>query len=463
MSHAEKILQARLSRRSLFKSAGAVGLGATLAQTGLSLTSRATDTRASLFQSASAQEADAIQDALDMTVTTEMFGVTILGAGIESAQQGNFTPPIPEDTLAIVIAARAQEQAHLDFFLSLGGEALTDTFHLPDPAILTDSTLFFQTIVQQETRETALHIAAFQIFTDMDRPDLTKVGFQYAAEESEHRLVANYAAGVRPPNDNAFAPKLYDTIYEFLAELEALGIIGGDGPALTFPGPGEIDFTNVINTEPDGPAVTCTMPGMPQPPTDPGEGCQRFEETGYEVCGTFLDFWTRNGGLAVFGYPLTDEFEEENFDTGETYPTQYFERQRFELHSENAGTPYEVLLGRLGVEILEIQGRDWETFPKADPTAEHYFEQTGHAIAPEFWEYWSSRGLDFGDSGVSFRESLLLFGYPISEPMMETNEDDDTVLTQWFERAVFELHPDNDEANRVLLRRLGAEFLEARG
>ncbi len=45
---------------------------------------------------------------------------------------------------------------------------------------------------------------------------------------------------------------------------------------------------------------------------------------------------------------------------------------------------------------------------------------------------------------------------------METNEDGHTVMTQWFERAVFELHPDNTDEYQVLLRRLGAEFLEAR-
>jgi hypothetical protein len=72
-------------------------------------------------------------------------------------------------------------------------------------------------------------------------------------------------------------------------------------------------------------------------------------------------------------------------------------------------------------------------------------------------------GLDLGDPGVSFRESLALFGYPLSEPMMETNGDGDTVLTQYFERAVFEWHPDNPIEWQVLLRRLGAEEVAARG
>src|SRR5690606_30468916 len=126
-----------------------------------------------------------------------------------------------------------------------------------------------------------------------------------------------------------------------------------------------------------------------------------------------------------------------------------------------SGTPYEVLLGRLGNEVLLAMGEDWLTFPKADPSAANYMEATGHAIAPEFIEYWSSHGLDLGDEGISFRESLALFGYPISEPQMETNSSGDTVLTQWFERARFELHPDNPEGQQVLLGLLGNEVLAA--
>ncbi len=40
----------------------------------------------------------------------------------------------------------------------------------------------------------------------------------------------------------------------------------------------------------------------------------------------------------------------------------------------------------------------------------------------------------------------------------------DTVLTQYFERAVFEHHPENAGTEyEVLLRRLGAEMLDERG
>ena len=188
-------------------------------------------------------------------------------------------------------------------------------------------------------------------------------------------------------------------------------------------------------------------------PAEPQEGCDYYEETGHNLCEPFQEFWANNGGLPVFGYPITEAANEFNIDRQDEYLTQWFERERLEHHPALAGSPYEVLLGRLGNEVLLEMGRDWFTFPQGDPNDDHYFAETGHAIGDEFWEYWSSHGLDLGDEGVSFAESLALFGYPLSEPAMETNSSGDTVLTQWFERARFELHGD-----QVLLGLLGNEL-----
>jgi D-alanyl-D-alanine carboxypeptidase len=190
----------------------------------------------------------------------------------------------------------------------------------------------------------------------------------------------------------------------------------------------------------------------------PGATCESFSETEQEICGLFLTYWEHNGGLPVFGLPLTPQFSELSADTLMQHDVQYYERERFEHHPENEGTPYTILLGRLGVDMLAARGVDWMTLPKASPSDAHYMATTGQAIAPVFWEYWSSRGLDLGDAGVSFRESLALFGYPVSPAQVETNADGDTVLTQWFERARFERHGDN-----VLLGRLGAEVTASDG
>lgn len=173
-----------------------------------------------------------------------------------------------------------------------------------------------------------------------------------------------------------------------------------------------------------------------------------FPETKLCIDGRFGEYWEQQGGLPVFGLPISAE------TTAGALRTQTFERNRFELHAE-LSAPYDVLLGRLGDDRLLQQGRDWRLFGKAGANAPRYFAQTGHAISYEpFWRYWSSNGLDLGDPGISERESLALFGYPLSEPMIETNASGDTVLTQWFERARFEDHG----AKGVLLGLLGSEL-----
>ncbi|GAB4198377.1 MAG: hypothetical protein OHK0022_17650 [Roseiflexaceae bacterium] len=198
----------------------------------------------------------------------------------------------------------------------------------------------------------------------------------------------------------------------------------------------------------------------PQPqPQPPGTGpCQDFPETGRRVCGRLLEYWRQNGGLPVFGYPITDQTEQTI--EGRAVQVQVFERNRLELHPQNA-RPYDVLLGRLGADSLAAQSRDWNSFPKGDPAAPHYFAQTGHAIAPQFWGYWSSHGLEFdGRRGSSFNESLALFGLPLSEATMEVNPTNGQMyLTQHFERARFEYHPENaNTPYEVLLGLLGREL-----
>jgi hypothetical protein len=234
-----------VSRRTVLKSVGTVGVGMTLAQAGL-------------LEEAAAQS-ESIQDILNITATTEAFGVTFLGAAINSARNGGYrSKPIPAPVIAILEAARAQEQFHLEFFQRAGGRMLTQTFTLPDPRLLTSYNLFFSTLVAQEAAEIASQIAAMRTFTAQRRPDLVKASFQYAAEEAEHRVLANYALGARPANNLAFERPLFNTVREFLGYLRQRGIIGGRGPAVRYPGPGAINARNVIQRAPGGPAAACT-------------------------------------------------------------------------------------------------------------------------------------------------------------------------------------------------------------
>jgi hypothetical protein len=77
-----------------------------------------------------------------------------------------------------------------------------------------------------------------------------------------------------------------------------------------------------------------------------------FQATGHTLRGAFARYWGQHGGLAIYGYPISEAFTEANPDSNQPYQVQYFERARFEAHPELAGSPYEVLLGLLGNELL---------------------------------------------------------------------------------------------------------------
>jgi hypothetical protein len=70
--------------------------------------------------------------------------------------------------------------------------------------------------------------------------------------------------------------------------------------------------------------------------------------TGYPVEEPFAGFWRKNGGLAVFGRPIS-----ERLAGGKAFPAclavQWFERARFELHPGGV-----VMLGLVGREALAV-------------------------------------------------------------------------------------------------------------
>jgi hypothetical protein len=92
---------------------------------------------------------------------------------------------------------------------------------------------------------------------------------------------------------------------------------------------------------------------------NPGGALRWFPETSHTLGDSsaggqaIAAAWTRMGGLAQFGFPLSQPVTEVSKDDGKPYLVQYFERQRLEYHPENAGTAFGVLLGRLGAEQMQ--------------------------------------------------------------------------------------------------------------
>jgi len=174
-----------------------------------------------------------------------------------------------------------------------------------------------------------------------------------------------------------------------------------------------------------------------------------FSQTGHTLSGPFLNYWLKYGGTDLFGLPLTEPYKELDSGSGKIYMVQWFERERFEYHPENAGTNYEVLLGLLGNELLAKGCRTFDRAQTLVPTATPiptkpgptpiptppdriYFKETGHNLVGTFKTYWEKRG------------GLAIFGYPISEEFGETNlADGHFYVVQYFERARFEYHPEH--------------------
>jgi iron complex transport system substrate-binding protein len=172
-------------------------------------------------------------------------------------------------------------------------------------------------------------------------------------------------------------------------------------------------------------------------------GSRTFPETGKTVRGRFLEYWESHGGLAQQGYPISDEMQDVSLTDGKTYTVQYFERAVFEYHPENR-PPYDVLLSLLGVFQYQRKYPEGAPGQKASTDNTIRFSQTDHVLGGKFREYWESHG------------GLAQFGYPISDEFQERSDlDGKTYTVQYFERAVFEYHPENRPPYDVLLSQLG--------
>lgn len=202
-------------------------------------------------------------------------------------------------------------------------------------------------------------------------------------------------------------------------------------------------------------AVLAAAAGLaPAPAAAQGERC--FSATGYCISGAIRRFWEENGGLAVFGYPLTP-LQPETIE-GQTLQVQWFERNRLELRPERPW-PASVQLGRLGADHLALQGRDWLAAPEVAPGAGcRLFPETRRSVCGAVLAAWRAGGVELdGRRGTSEAESLALYGLPLTDLQPETLADGRTYQVQWFERARLELHPELPGAP-VLNGLLGSEL-----
>ena len=265
MNHVGRLLDARVSRRTVVKGAGAAGIGLSLGATNLSLGGASVLNRGSslrqvgLLRAVAAQD-ETVEQIINIAITAEALAVTLLGGAVASAEAGMYDEPIPDLVVEILKAARAEEQFHYDYLAAEGAVPLTTTFTVPDPALLTSTSTLFTTLVALETAFVAAYMAAAYRFAELGQVELVKIAVQTAAVEGEHRVLANYVLGTRPADNYAFYPNLFPSVGAAAQALIDLGFIGGSGTEVSYPGPGEIDASMVENTEPSGLSVSCMVP-----------------------------------------------------------------------------------------------------------------------------------------------------------------------------------------------------------
>src|SRR5688500_8322807 len=189
-------------------------------------------------------------------------------------------------------------------------------------------------------------------------------------------------------------------------------------------------------------AVALLSPGSVQSTTQ--EQQRTFQETGKTVRGKFLAYWESHGGLAQQGFPISEEMQERSDTDGKTYTVQYFERAVFEHHPENPA-PNDVLLSLLGNFLYKQKYAAGAPNQKSNSSpGSILFSETGKRLGGAFLSYWKENG------------GLAQQGFPISDEFSEVSPLDGKIYTvQYFERAVFEMHPENQPPFDVLLSQLG--------
>lgn len=91
--------------------------------------------------------------------------------------------------------------------------------------------------------------------------------------------------------------------------------------------------------------------GATIPKLESSLGCQFFPETGYQVCYSFLEFFKKYGGVAQFGYPIS------NFEDRNGRIVQFFQIASLEWHPE-LPPGKQVVVSNLGAEYFDVRGEN---------------------------------------------------------------------------------------------------------
>ncbi len=194
--------------------------------------------------------------------------------------------------------------------------------------------------------------------------------------------------------------------------------------------------------------VASSLPPLPATPTSTPVPVVFKSGASSEALNAIQQFVAANRTIINLGAPASQPFT----DVQNGVVGQYFSNAVLEYHPELKGTPYAVELSRVGAAAAVLDGLSGNDafHPLPATTGSNadcrFFVTTGHRLCGGFRVYWQSHGLDMGDRGVSFRESLALLGYPISEEFVDPKTGH---TVQYFERARLEFDPSQPVGHRV--------------
>jgi hypothetical protein len=184
-------------------------------------------------------------------------------------------------------------------------------------------------------------------------------------------------------------------------------------------------------------------------------GALAFPSTAHTLAAPFRAFWDAHGGADGLGLPETEAYWER--DATGLHQVQAFERMVVRHYPRLAGQPGEWRLDPLGSQMMGGLHRTteaWQPVAAFDTTdRQRYFPETRHGVYGAFYRQWQATG------------GLQWWGYPISEPLYEASPlTGVTYLTQYFERARLEYHPENKGTPaEIRANRLGLLGLIGRG
>jgi hypothetical protein len=192
-------------------------------------------------------------------------------------------------------------------------------------------------------------------------------------------------------------------------------------------------------------------------PASQAQAAQCFPETGYCIQGLIQQFWQRNGGLRVFGYPLSNE---QYSAEGRVY--QIFERHVIELHPEHAA-PYNVQLSLIGQQLFAAYTGQTVAQGQEAQNGCRWFAETQQNLCAPFLSAWHQYGLQLDNNpGITEAENLALFGLPISSAFEIRESDGSSKTVQYFQRARFEFSANQAQIG-VQFGLLGREWATLNG